>query len=530
MRPDSFADISAVLALYRPGPMGADSHTNYALRKNGRQPSDPIHPELAEPLAEILDETYGLIVYQEQVMQIARKVAGYTLGKADLLRKAMGKKKKEVLDAEYVGFEAGMKKNGFSSGAVKTLWDILVPFSDYAFNRAHTAAYGLVSYWTAYLKANYPAEFMAALLTSVADDKDKIAIYLAECRRMGIQVLPPDVNESEANFTAVGTDVRFGLTAVRNVGSNVVDGIVAARSENGKAVNFYGFLDAAPLVVCNKRVIESLIKAGAFDSMGHTRRGLMSVFESAVDGVLDLKRNEAHGQDDLFGDLGDTDPVLMGSVPEIPDWDKRTKLAFERDMLGLYVSDHPLQGLEHILLAERDMSIGELLADDGPREGNVTIAGMITSVTRKTTRRGDIWAVITVEDLEASVEVLLFPKAYELVSTVLAPDTVVRVKGRVKSDDESVSISGSELTLPDITDKPNGPVVISLPAVRCTPPVVQQLRSVLSAHPGMTEVRLRLLSQGKTTVMRLDSGLRVTPSQPLMADLKALLGPSCLAS
>ncbi|MDX6224775.1 MAG: polymerase subunit alpha [Frankiales bacterium] len=530
MRPDSFADISAVLALYRPGPMGADSHTNYALRKNGRQPSNPIHPELAEPLAEILDETYGLIVYQEQVMQIARKVAGYTLGNADLLRKAMGKKKKEVLDAEYVGFEAGMKQNGFSSGAVKTLWDILVPFSDYAFNRAHTAAYGLVSYWTAYLKANYPAEFMAALLTSVADDKDKIAIYLAECRRMGIQVLPPDVNESEANFTAVGTDVRFGLTAVRNVGSNVVDGIVAARTEHGKRVSFYDFLDAVPLVVCNKRVIESLIKAGAFDSMGHTRRGLMSIFESAVDGVLDLKRNEAHGQDDLFGDLGETDPVLTGSVPDIPDWDKRTKLAFERDMLGLYVSDHPLQGLEHILLAERDISVGDLLADDGPREGNVTIAGMITSVTRKTTRRGDIWAVITVEDLEASVEVLLFPKAYEQVSTVLAPDTVVRVKGRVKSDDESVSISGTELTLPDITDAPSGPVVISLPAVRCTPPVVQQLRSVLSAHPGLTEVRLRLLSQGKTTVMRLDSGLRVTPSQPLMADLKALLGPSCLAS
>ncbi|MET0692910.1 MAG: DNA polymerase III subunit alpha, partial [Propionibacteriaceae bacterium] len=297
MRPDAFADISAVLALYRPGPMGADSHNKYARRKTGREPVVPIHPELEEPLEEILGETYGLIVYQEQVMQIAQKVAGYTLGHADLLRKAMGKKKKEVLDAEYVGFEAGMKENGYSAEAVKTLWDILVPFSDYAFNRAHTAAYGLVSYWTAYLKANYPAEFMAALLTSVADDKDKMAIYLAECRRMGIQVLPPDVNESAANFTPVGTDIRFGLTAVRNVGSNVVDGIVAAREEHGKAVNFHGFLDQVPLVVCNKRVIESLVKAGAFDSMGHTRRGLMSVYDGAIDGVLDLKRNEAHGQD-----------------------------------------------------------------------------------------------------------------------------------------------------------------------------------------------------------------------------------------
>jgi DNA polymerase III subunit alpha len=530
MRPDNFEDISAVLALYRPGPMGADSHTNYALRKNRRQEIKPIHPELAEPLAEILGTTHGLIVYQEQVMAIAQKVAGFTLSQADNMRRAMGKKKKEILDAEFVPFSAGMQANGYSHAAITALWDTLVPFSDYAFNKAHTAAYGMVSYWTAYLKANFPAEFMAALLTSVADDKDKMAVYLNECRRMGIQVLPPDVNESAANFTPVGADIRFGLTAVRNVGHNVVDGIVAAREAYGKAVNFHGFLDQVPLVVCNKRVIESLIKAGAFESMGHSRRALMTVYETAVDGVLDLKRNEANGQDDLFGELADTDPVLTGSVPDLPDWDKRTKLAFEREMLGLYVSDHPLQGLEHILAAERDIGIGELLAEDGPRESTVTIAGMITNITRKTTRRGGIGAVITVEDLEASIEVLLFPKAYEMVSTVLATDTVVKIKGRVKVEDDVVSLSASELSLPDITDVRSEPVVISLSATRCTPQVVQQLREVLAAHPGPTEVRLRLQSADKTTVMKLDERLRVTPSPPLMADLKALLGPSCLAS
>ena len=246
-------------------------------------------------------------------------------------------------------------------------------------------------------------------------------------------------------------------------------------------------------MVCNKRVIESLVKAGAFDSMGHTRRGLMSVYDSAVDAVLDLKRNEAHGQDDLFGDLADNDPVLTGNVPDLPDWDKRTKLAFEREMLGLYVSDHPLQGLDHVLAAERDVGIGQLLAEDGPREGQVTIAGMITSVTRKTSRRGDIWAVITVEDLEASIEVLLFPKAYDAVATVLATDTVVKVKGRVKVDDETVMLNASELSLPDVSEAPSGPVVISLPAVRCTPAVLDQLREVLAHHPGMTEVRIRLL-------------------------------------
>ena len=231
MQPDNFEDISAVGALYRPGPMGADSHNKYARRKNGREPVEPIHPELAEPLADVLGETYGLIVYQEQVMAIAQKLAGYSLGQADILRRAMGKKKKAELDKQFAGFSGGMRERGYSAGAVKTLWDILLPFSDYAFNKAHSAAYGVVSYWTAYLKANYPAEYMAALLTSVKDDKDKMAIYLNECRRMKIQVLPPDVNASEANFTPVGPDIRFGLTAIRNVGCNVVTKIVEAPRE-----------------------------------------------------------------------------------------------------------------------------------------------------------------------------------------------------------------------------------------------------------------------------------------------------------
>ena len=213
--------------------MGAGSHTKYALRKNGAEPITPIHPELAEPLEEVLGATYGLIVYQEQVILIAQKLAGYSLGKADLLRKAMGKKKREVLDAEFVGFSEGMRANGYSMAAIKTLWDILVPFSDYAFNKAHSAAYGLVSYWTAYLKANFPSEYMAALLTSVRDDKDKSALYLNECRRMGIKVLPPDVNESASDYTPRGTDIRFGLAAIRNVGENVVASIAATRESQG---------------------------------------------------------------------------------------------------------------------------------------------------------------------------------------------------------------------------------------------------------------------------------------------------------
>lgn len=529
MRPDNFEDISATIALYRPGPMGADSHTNYALRKTGRQAVEPIHPELAEPLAEILGTTYGLIVYQEQIQQIAQRVAGYSLGQADLLRRAMGKKKKEVLQAEFKPFSSGMRERGFSDAAINTLWEIMVPFAAYAFNKAHSAAYGVVSYWTAYLKANYPAEFMAALLESVKADKDKTALYLGECRRMGIQVLPPDVNESDGRFTPVEADIRYGLAAVRNVGENVVKGIVEARTERGKATDFNVFLDQIPLVACNKRVIESLIKAGAFDSMGHTRRALMECFERRVDEVIDLKRNQANGQDDLFGDFGSADQVAVTPVPDLTEWDKRVRLAFEREMLGLYVSDHPLQGLEHVLFAQRDLSIGELRADSGPRDGMVTIAGMITQVVRKQTKNGDLWAIVTVEDLESAIEVLLFPKVYATVALSLATDTVVRIKGRVRTKDDSLEMTGQEVTFPDISEGPSGPLLIQLPAVRCTPAVVEQLRQVLRAHPGATEVRVKLVSATNgSKIWKLDESLRVAPSRPLMADLKALLGPSCV--
>jgi DNA polymerase-3 subunit alpha len=532
MRPDTFEDISAVGALYRPGPMGADSHNKYARRKTGREPVEAIHPELAEPLADILGETYGLIVYQEQVMAIAQKLAGYSLGQADILRRAMGKKKKEELDKQFAGFSAGMRERGYSDAAVKTLWDILLPFSDYAFNKAHSAAYGLVSYWTAYLKANYPAEYMAALLTSVKDDKDKSAIYLNECRRMKIQVLPPDVNESASNFTPVGNDIRFGLTAVRNVGSNVVDGIVAAREEKGRYVDFNDFMEKVPALVCNKRVIESLAKAGAFDDMKHKRRALVAVHETAVDQYVDIKRNEAIGQDSLFGGLDDDGGSGFGisvTIPDIDEWDKMTLLGHEREMLGLYVSDHPLLGLEHVLATSSDCTVGQLMLDEDRQDGSpITITGLVTTVQRKITKRGDAWAMVTVEDLDGAIDVLLFPSAYQLAGPHLVEDAIITVKGRLSRQKDQPEIHGQEVTVPDLSDGPSGPVVISLPSTRCTPPVVEQLKDVLGTHPGVTEVRLRLLTRDETLVMRLDDRLRVTPSPALFADLKQLLGPGCL--
>jgi DNA polymerase-3 subunit alpha len=531
MNPDSFEDISAVLALYRPGPMGVNAHTDYADYKNKRKVQVPIHPDLEKPLAAILGDTYGLIVYQEQVMAIAQEVAGYTLGQADLLRRAMGKKKKEILDKEYVPFEAGMKERGFSQVAINKLWETLVPFSDYAFNKAHSAGYGLVSYWTAYLKANYPAEYMSALLTSVKDDKDKSAVYLNECRRMGIKVLPPDVNESDVDFTAIGTDIRFGLAAVRNVGVNVVESLKVSRVAKGRFTSFGDFLAKVDVQVCNKRVIESLIKAGAFDSLGHTRRGLFAVHVESVDSVLDTKKAEAIGQFDLFGTSDDFSDDSIGGIEvniSLDEWDKKTLLAQERDMLGLYVSDHPLFGVEHVLAMSTSMPIsGVADASDG---AVVTLGGLVSSVQLKTTKRsGDRWAIVALEDLEGVVEVMVWPNTFTKFATLLNDDAILLMKVRIdKRDDEGPRVAALEVSVPDISAAYSGPVNVYIPETRVNAAVMDSLRQILSAHPGTTEVHLTVVQTDKFVSVKTDDKLRVAPSPSLFADLKALLGAACL--
>ena len=526
MSPDSFQDISAVIALYRPGPMGENAHNNYADRKNKRKPVEPIHAELSDSLNEILGDTYGLIVYQEQVMAIAQKVAGFSLGRADLLRKAMSKKNKEILDKEYIPFEAGMKTNGVGNAAIKRLWDVLIPFSDYAFNRAHSAGYGVVSYWTAYLKANYPTEYMAALLTSVRDDKDKSALYLSECRRMGIQVLPPDVNESDAEYTPRGTDIRFGLAAIRNVGEGVVASIKSGRDSKGRYQSFGDFLAKVDAQVCNKKTIESLIKAGAFDSLSHTRKGLMAVYLEAIDSVIETKRAEAIGQFDLFG--GESATSVSNVALDIPtgEWEKAMLLSYEREMLGLYVSDHPLLGVEHVLRSGTDMSISELLDDGGHHDQIVTIGGLITSVTRKVTRQGASWAVVTIEDLEGSIEALFFSNTYNQYALTLTEDRIVLIRGRVDKREDQVRFTALEMKNADVSAAPTGPLVITLPINQCTPPVVDRMKEILRSHPGKREVHLHLDENGMRTVMKLDTLITSSPS--LSADLKSILGPNCL--
>ena len=537
MEPEEFEHISAVLALYRPGPMGANSHTNYALRKNGKQEIEPIHPELEEPLKDILDTTYGLIVYQEQVMAIAQKVANYTLGEADLLRRAMGKKKKAELDKQYATFHDGMISNGYSEGAVKALWDILLPFSDYAFNKAHTAAYGLVSYWTAYLKAHFPQEYMAALLTSVGDNKDKLALYLNECRAMGITVLAPDVNESTLTFAPVGDDIRFGMGAIRNVGANVVEGMIAAREEKGRYESFNDFLKKVPLQVCNKRTIESLIKAGAFDDLGHTRRSLSLIHEAAVDAAVAVKRKEAAGQFDLFGSLGMDDALgdeLTVTIPDVPDWDRREKLNFERDMLGLYVSDHPLRGLERALSDAATHSVHDIIGEDSHvRDGEtVTIAGMLTGVSRRIAKSsGNQYASVELEDPSgATITVMFFSRAYETMGAALADDLICSIRGRVqRRDDGSVNMSAQELQILEISDDGRAaPITIVVPEYLVTEANLKELKETLRDHKGTADVRMLVRTRDKEQLVLLDASVRVEPNPSLFGEIKTIFGPSCI--
>ena len=539
LKPDNFNDISALIALYRPGPMDMNSHINYAKRKNGLQKIEPIHPEVAKPLAGVLDETYGLIVYQEQVQSAARILAGYSLGRADVLRRAMGKKKPDVLAKEQVPFFEGMKAHGYSQEAAQAVWDVLVPFSGYAFNKAHSAAYALIAYWTAYLKTHYPVEFMAALLQNERTNKDKTALYLGEARRMGIRILAPDINESVSEYSAVGDVVRFGLGAIRNVGDKVVADIIKERQgPRGKYVNFMDFVKRVPMEVLNKRTVESLIKGGAFDSIDPNRRALFQIHDEAVDQVMPIKRKQAEGQFDLFADADDDQPQqdALGdaqvTVPDIDEWDKSTKLNFERQMLGLYVSDHPLSGMTSVLAGMRDMSIAQLLNRSKGMDGKaVTLAGLVTAVDRRVSKKGNPWAIVTIEDLESSIQCMFFGKVYDAHSEDLVLDSIIRVKGVVELRDEATNIRVNDMEVPVLESADERPLTITLPRQALDRGHMERLARILKSHPGYCQVRLAVTDdRGNVRLLTFGDGFRTRHDTSMMAEIKSVFGPSCLPS
>ncbi|WKD59016.1 DNA polymerase III subunit alpha [Corynebacterium caspium] len=536
MRPTGFNDIVASLALYRPGPMGVNAHLNYADRKNGRKPIVPIHKELEGPLSEILGETYGLIVYQEQIMRIAQLVANYTAGQADGFRKAMGKKQPEVLEKEYVAFEAGMKSNGYSTGAIKALWETIEPFASYAFNKSHAAGYGLVSFWTAYLKAHYAPEYMAALLSSVASNKDRMSIYLADCRYLGIKVLSPDVNSSENDFMAVGEDIRFGLGAIRNVGTEVVASIVRTRKEKGDFQDFSDYLDKIELLPANKRITESLIKAGAFDSLGHPRQGLWMIHENAVESVISTKKAADKGQFDLFAELGGTagSEIEKAFAIEIPDqeWDSKTKLSIEREMLGLYVSAHPLDGYEDALAAQTDTPLTKILAREVSNRQEMVIGGIISAVERKFAKNsGAPWAAVTIEDHNgAQVVINVYSKLYNMVSSLLVEDNIIIAKASMKIDDDRFTVQCIDIRVPDLGmgGGKGLPLRLTMRTEQCTMERISQLKEILLSNKGESDVYLTLVNGEESSMLLLGEHLRVQRGASVMGDLKAAFGPGIL--
>ena len=527
LKPSKFEHISAAIALYRPGPMGVGSHTSYAHRKNGNEQPTSIHPDLEGPLSEILDPTYGLIVYQEQVMAVAQKVANFSLVQADALRSAMGKKLKDVLDEQKASFAAGMKQNGFSDVVVETLWGTLLPFADYAFNKAHSAAYGVLSYWTAYMKANFPQEYMAALLTSVRSSRDRLGVYLSEARRSGIQVLAPDVNDSIADFRAVGKDIRFGLEAIRNVGLGVVQEIVRTRETEGKFESFQDFVSKVPASVCTKKVIESLIKAGAFDSFGVSRRALFEAHEEIIAAEIRAKKSKSTGDSDLFGDFDSEETSYK--IANLAEWPQRQLLSLEREMLGLYVSAHPLQGAESRLRSSATETIDSFISRTNFVDTEaVTLAGLITAVEVKTARKsGNIYANLTIEDLEGEVTLMIFNKTYQEHIDKLNVDTMVAIRGKMRPRDDGFSLNVYDIRVLE-KEESNfaGPLKISIPEHLATNKNVEILDGIFKRYPGQTEVQLLMKASTGVTPYRLKH--KVYVGDALISEVKQHFGTSAL--
>lgn len=541
MKPNSFNDISAVLALYRPGPMGVNAHNDYADRKTGRQKVVPIHSELDEPLRDILGDTYQLIVFQEQVMQIAAKVASYSLAKADNLRRAMGKKKRSVLEAEYEGFSQGMRDNGYSDDAIKTLWDILVPFADYSFNRSHTAGYGLISYATAWLKAHYPAEYMAALLTSVTDKTDKTALYLNECRHLGIKVLPPSVSRSKMVYTATAADeILFGLNAVRGMGEETAEALVQSR-EGKEFASLEEFLERAPRNILNKRVLSGLIDAGGFDGLGYSRQALNEYLPDIAKSTSTVKKKAEEGQDSLFAALDDEEDLNIEiNIPHLDEYRKKEKLSRERHVLGLYVSDHPLSGMREALESQASGMIVDILSGDiRPVEGfsndapKTRLAGVVTAVTRKKTKMGDDFAILTFEDMTGTIEVVVFPKTYREYGNRIAPDSIYVITGlpRVRGDEEDATPNfvADRLDMLEVNENGKVPVWIKVGREQCSEEGLLALRTALLRHSGESPVRMSIREEdGNIVSMELGNDLWVQPGPALVSEIREVFGVDCI--
>ena len=522
LKPTTYADIVAVVALYRPGPM--DSIDDFVARKHGRAAVTYYDDRLRY----ILEETYGAIVYQEQVMRISMEMAGFTAAKADKLRKGMGKKIKAIMDQLYPEFINGSVERGYTKAIAEQVWNDVAEFAKYAFNKSHAAAYGMISYQTAYLKAHYPLEFMAAVLTSYTGKTETIVKYVAACNSAGMQVLPPDVNSSGRDFTATGDAIAFGLAGIRGVGEAVVDTIVAERKENGPFTSLHDFCARVDMRQANKKTIEALIKAGAFDSTGYTRKHLFSMMDSCVDGAVKRQREADTGQTSLFDVFSAEEHGLDDDAPPPNDdeWEKGIKLAYEKEMLGIYVSDHPLREIAGAIEAARTQSLGSL---DEVRDGQTAwFAGIVTSFDRIATKAGKLMATFTLEDLEGSAEAVLFPVTYDKYRDVVAIDAVVRMRAKYERGDRGAKLIVHEIEAlggDGTFTRPPGTLIVRAPAALLGNGGGVKFKEILARYPGQDAVKVELVNGGDTTQLKMGDGHTVDASAAgLHAELKVMLG------
>ena len=523
LEPDRFEDLMALVALYRPGLLSLDQHVEYAARKHGRRQVTYPHPALEE----VLRDTYGIIVYQEQVMQVAVRLAGYTMGQADTLRKVMGKKVRKDLIPHRKTFIEGAVGNGIDAKRAEEIFELIVPFADYGFNASHACAYAYIAYQTAYLKAHHPVEYMAAMLTSVKDDKDRKPYYLNACRQMDIEVLPPDVNGSELDFAPVGDGsrrIRYGLSAVRNVGSGVVLGILEARRTKGAFESFADFCRKVDPLALQKRVLESLIYAGAFDSLGYARRALLENQEKVSGPIVAERRSEAAGQFSLFG--GDDGVVAVDdSSLAGEEFERSMLLRLEKDVLGSYVTDHPLLAIQAALAALTTCPVPDAVdLGDGDQ---AVLAGIVSGIQRKFTREGEPYVIFRLEDLTGGIAVIAFPEMFRRAGALIDDDAVLLVTGRIDHRGRETQIRAADIRVPDVAGIPKGPppaLVVHLRPSDCTPAAIGRLKEVLAANPGSSPVRVRFAAE--TGEVPLEVGaFSVDAAAGLLAEIQGLFGP-----
>jgi DNA polymerase-3 subunit alpha len=525
LKPESFDDIIALVALYRPGPLDSGMVDDFVDRKHGKKKVEYLVPQL-EP---ILKETYGVVVYQEQVMKIAGDLANYSMAEADDLRKAMGKKIPEILAKHRERFMQGAADNGIPSDKAGKIFYLMEKFGGYGFNKSHSAAYSMIAYQTAFLKAHFPVEFMASLLTSEMHSTDGVVKYIAECKSHGIEILPPDINESDKEFTVSGSKIRFGLVAVKNVGESAIESIVEARNQGGKFSSLFEFCERVDLKKVNKRVIESLIKCGAFDSTGDYRSRMTASIEDILEYGQRAQRERSDPQLGLFDMPGSSPAINLPTLPQIDEWNEKQRLSFEKESLGFYITGHPLTGHEDIL--EKFTNANSVVVKEKKDGDTIRIGGIIRKLkTIKTKKRGDLMAFVTLEDLHGSVEATVFSSLYAKVHDLLTDDRPILIQGQLQKDENSIKILADTIIPIDKAEETwTASVHFNLDITRTQREVLVKLKEILKSHPGSCRAYIHLLNPDKTeTIVALSNSIKLRAGLPLTREVNRFLGYSAV--